>query len=395
MKREIRDIIENDVVIPDIVLQAKEDAFAKLSDDAQSVAESTKDVAGKKTRRKFGKKWVAIAAVAVLVVGTMSAGAAAGGFNSGLLKYMGITNLQPGDLKVASKKVDATFVAHGIDYKNNPAGVEKDVAVTITDVIGDETTAYFRIDFDYEMPEYFNMDDYSFWFERGGIRIYDEPEMIEEIDYPMDIDMQGRPIYEDGKLSIVYRIQGLDNLAEKYIHWEGINLWIFERDIKDEAYYNEVLFEGTWDMKFQLAYESEEPIVFCPDATITVEDAELVSVDDMDGERSIRDVDVKITEVEITPLCIWLYGEADFDPTMEEDLHFMCSLDKITYKDGTVLEYDYSNYTGSFKTNTVFMSYPSDNLMYSTNDIPLMFGKGVDLDKIESITINGVDIKVK
>lgn len=394
MKREIRDIIEQDVVIPDIVLQAKEEAYANLPDNVESVAEDTKEIAGKRTRRKFGKKWVAIAAVAVLVVGTMTAGAAAGGFDSALLKFMGITNLQPGDLKVASKKVDATFVAHGIDYKNNPAGEEKDVAVTITDVIGDETTAYFKIDFDYEMPEYFNMDDYSFWFERGGIRIYDEPEMIEEID-SADFDMWGRPIYEDGKLSIVFCIQGLEDLAEKYIHWEGINLWIFERDIKDDAYYNEVLFEGTWDMKFQLAYESEEPIVFCPDATITVEDAELVSVDDMDGERSIRDVDIKITEVEITPLCIRLEGEGAFDPTLEEDLHFMCSLDKITYKDGTVLEYDYSRYTGSLKTNTVFMSYPSDNMMYSMNDVTQMFSKAIDLDKIESITINGVEIKVK
>lgn len=78
MKREIRDIIEQDVVIPDIVLQAKEEAYANLPDNVESVAEDTKEIAGKRTRRKFGKKWVAIAAVAVLVVGTMSAGATSG-----------------------------------------------------------------------------------------------------------------------------------------------------------------------------------------------------------------------------------------------------------------------------------------------------------------------------
>lgn len=78
MKREIRDIIEQDVVIPDIVLQAKETAYANLPDNVESVVEDTKEIAGKRTRRKFGKKWVAIAAVAVLVVGTMSAGATSG-----------------------------------------------------------------------------------------------------------------------------------------------------------------------------------------------------------------------------------------------------------------------------------------------------------------------------
>lgn len=390
MKREIRDIIEQDVVIPDIVLQAKEEAYANLPDNVESVAEDTKEIAGKRTRRKFGKKWVAIAAVAVLVVGTMSAGAAAGGFDNGLLKFMGITNLQPGDLKVASNKVDATFVAHGIDYFDNPEGEEKDVAITVTDVIGDGTTAYFRMDVDYELPEDFDPDKYTLrWEYIGCLDFYSDPEMTKLVDSPEAEG--GRPIYEDGKVSWLWRIQGIEDVGAKYIHMKYVNLYLVDR----ETLTGKTIYEGEWDIKFQLAYEVEDPIVIQPDTAITVQDAELVSVDDMDGERSIRDVDVKLTEVEITPLCIQLEGEADFDPTLEEDLHFMCSLDKITYKDGTVLEYDYSNYTGSFKTNTVFMSYPSDNLMYSTNDIPQMFGKGIDLNKIESITINGVEIKVK
>ncbi|MBQ8663176.1 MAG: hypothetical protein IJ471_04905 [Eubacterium sp.] len=392
MKREIRDIIENDVVIPDIVLQAKEEAFAKIPDAAAPSEEKAEVALVKKTGRKFKKKWIAVAMVAVLAVGTLSAGAAAGGFDSGLLKFMGITDLQPGDLKVASKELDATFVAHGIDYLNNPEGEEKDVAITITEVIGDDTTAYFRMDIDYELPEDFSLDKYMLKWEYTDCRdYYSDSEMTKMVEHPED--EWGRPIYENGKVSYMWRIQGLDDIGEKYIHWKIHNLYLYE--ISTGEYVGEVVFEGEWDMKFQLAYESEEPIVINPNTSITIQDAELVSVEDVDGKRNIRDVDVMISEIEITPLCIRLEGKADFDPTLEEDLHFMYSLDKITYKDGTVIEYDYSNFTSAFKYNATLQSYPEDNVVYGSNDMTQMFAKAIDLDKIESITINGIEIKVK
>lgn len=190
----------------------------------------------------------------------------------------------------------------------------------------------------------------------------------------------------------MYRISGLDNVGEKYFHWEWNNLYIFDMETME----GDVVFEGKWDMKFQLAYESEEPIVLNPDLSIAIQDAEFADKSNPYEVRSIRDIDVEVSEIVITPLSIHLEGVAPFDPNVEQDLFIQYSLDKITYKDGTVMEYDYSDFKGrDYKYNATLQSYYQENNVFGSNNIPQMFGKGIDLEKIESITINGVEIKVK
>lgn len=68
MKREKIDILRAEIKIPEVVVDAAEDAFSKI---AMEAAGNTKN----KSKSKFKKKWFAIAMVAVLVLGTITVGA--------------------------------------------------------------------------------------------------------------------------------------------------------------------------------------------------------------------------------------------------------------------------------------------------------------------------------
>lgn len=74
MKREKIDILREEIKIPEVVVDAAEDAFAQI---AQEVSMSQKSEVTKVKRKPgFKKKWFAIAMVAVLAIGTLSVGAA-------------------------------------------------------------------------------------------------------------------------------------------------------------------------------------------------------------------------------------------------------------------------------------------------------------------------------
>ena len=77
MKRENIDILKDEVVIPEVVTNAAEDAFAKiLCDTARAEQNSTEVALMKKPGTGLKKRWIAIAIVAVLAVGTLTVGAA-------------------------------------------------------------------------------------------------------------------------------------------------------------------------------------------------------------------------------------------------------------------------------------------------------------------------------
>lgn len=133
MKREIRDIIENDVVIPDIVLQAKEEAFAKIPDTDAS-KEMTDVALVKKTGKRFKKKWVVVAMVAVLAVGTLSVGATSG--------FSWYEKIQEAMFITDSEK--NTVDKYGLGSEPNLAVTDKGVTVAVEQTIFD-SRAFFVV----------------------------------------------------------------------------------------------------------------------------------------------------------------------------------------------------------------------------------------------------------
>lgn len=77
MKKEKMDILKEDIIIPDVVTDALESAYAKILEETAAPEQNGKVVAMKKKDRPgFKKKWIAVALVAVLAVGTLSVSAA-------------------------------------------------------------------------------------------------------------------------------------------------------------------------------------------------------------------------------------------------------------------------------------------------------------------------------
>lgn len=77
MKREKIDVLRDEIHIPDVVMNAAEDAFSKIKLEASaSQKQNTAEVKMMKKPVGFKKKWIAFAMVAVLAIGTLSVGAA-------------------------------------------------------------------------------------------------------------------------------------------------------------------------------------------------------------------------------------------------------------------------------------------------------------------------------
>lgn len=77
MNRSKVEILKEEIVLPEVVVAAAEDAFDKILREASMEKVEKMEVACMKSRKpKFKKRWVALVAVAALVVGTLSVGAA-------------------------------------------------------------------------------------------------------------------------------------------------------------------------------------------------------------------------------------------------------------------------------------------------------------------------------
>lgn len=394
MRREIKDIIENDVVIPDIVLKAKENAFSQIPDDVENMETRNKETFGKSTSlnksKSFRKRWVAIAAVAVLAVGSLSVSASTGVFDELLTKFMGISEEDLSEIQVAKENAIASDTAECFDYKDNQKGIKDEVTATVSELVGDSNSAYFRVDFDYELPDDFDPEKDWIISSMTGHEFFDDEECMIKAENPEDIS--GQYYYEDGKLSIVYRYTDLEKINSKYVRLTIHDIVWFDRENLEN---HKVLCDGEWQMTFKLDYEAADPIVYDKDFAILVEDAEFEKTD---GTRAIRDTEVVIHEITLSPLNINIEATADYDPEEEIGMFLLYSIDKITMKDGAEIVYDYDrlwNGEGDYKYNAWFESTPQTNTVYSYMSLGELFGQGVNLDKVKSITINGQEIKLK
>lgn len=129
MRREILNVIENDVEIPEIVLKATEKAFAQIPDD---VPEQTKGTVVTLEKKKFKKKWIALVAVAILVVGTLSAGA-----TNGFKWYQ-----QLSEKMFVSDAEKNTAEKYNLENTQNLSVKDKGVTITVEQTLSDSEAFY-------------------------------------------------------------------------------------------------------------------------------------------------------------------------------------------------------------------------------------------------------------
>lgn len=131
MRREILNVIENDVEIPEIVLKATEKAFAQIPDDAPAHTKGTV-VTLNERKPKFKKRWIALVAVAILVIGTLSVGATNGfKWHPQLAEELFVTDAEK---DVAEK--------YNLENTQNMSVTDKGVTITVEQTLSDSEVFY-------------------------------------------------------------------------------------------------------------------------------------------------------------------------------------------------------------------------------------------------------------
>lgn len=420
MSKEKIDILKDEVVIPEVVTIAAEDALTIiLRETSQEKEQEKMEVALVKNRKpKFKKRWIAIAAVAALAVGTISVGAAkSDDWNWALLQRAGVTEAEAIDtiqLDNGYVMIDASDTSTGTDYLAKEGGVPKDVTLTVTESFGDNNNVYVRIETDYELPEGFEVDKYNY-FADFELEVTDVNGVIdpEELLTPTPMEFAGLGgIVEDGKLVFLLEMSGV-NLNVCRIDLAINNLYICSDELllKSEeempAFYNalpkeeegdlRLIYDGSWETSWQFAYE-EKGVSYAVDETL-----------------DINGIKVHLTEVVLSPIHMTILGEIDKDSVKalvteavwneklaeakkehtefgftEEELEDVVVSQilmehktylktyKICYDDGTYIE--------------PYASWPLDSVwgdeLFDAN-VVMYSGKGIDLENVHSIIVNG------
>lgn len=377
MHKKIKKMVQSEVQVPDVVLQATENALSMIPENEVKDVSITRVTTFKKNR----KKWVVCALVAVLVFGTLGVTADTDVFNNLLLEHIGVNNKEISELNLGEMNIVTSDTTEGISYAKNTRGKKETVTMMISEAIGDDSTAYFRVDFDMEIPEGIVDKIRTIKYETMSINVYEDEGFSQESeDY---VDVSSKLYFEEGKIAMVYKIE-TENITEKFFQLQWNNLIMVQKS--DPSKYVS-LFDGAWNATFSFDYEAKEPIVLNISEKIIIKDAEF---EHFDGTRVVRESSVSLEKIEINPTTITLYGELDFEPENECPSFILFSIDKITFTDGTVYEYKYTG-KDDFKYNCAFQYHAKSTAVVSKNNLFELFGHGVDPDQIESVTINGVD----
>lgn len=420
MKREKIDVLRDEIHIPDVVMNAAEDAFSKIKLEASaSQKQNTAEVKMMKKPVGFKKKWIAIAMVAVLAIGTLSVGAAkSDDWNWSLLKQAGVKEsaaLETIQIEDGYAEINVSDTSEVKDFLADPKGEKKQVTVTATESFGDNNHIDVRIETDYELPEGFDVDAYNYFVGGHFVDAVDVDGKVNKEEQATISPLSGasiRGVVEEGKLVLQMEMDGVDlNVCQ--INMELENFYIYSNSpIPKEPeelpdFYNnlptdedgmlKVICEGKWSLSWKYDYMEKE-VVYKVDETLNIKGAK-----------------VNVSEVVVSPISISIRGEIDkesvkalvtedeWNTSIEEfkkehsELNLSqeeieeavmgnilhenraeIKLYKINYKDGSFIE----PYTG-FPLDSVW------NEVLMDVEIVMATGGGVDMDNIHSIILNG------
>lgn len=250
MKHKV-DILKGEVKISDVVMNATEETFAKILEEGkQKENEKIQVMPAVRKRNGFKKRWIAVAAVAALLVGTLSVGAASGfSWYEKIAEAMFVSDTE----KNAVEK-------YGLGSEASLAVTDKGVTIAVEQTVFDSRAFFVVLSIDgVEAPTEANAA-ITFWefniltvpnaenYNNGGEYIGIDAETgkalyLLEGSLPVDGNML---ILELGEMNAEEFIASAD--GESYIHnelWRVDGNWRFEIPIE----YNTVAIEGVYSDK--------------------------------------------------------------------------------------------------------------------------------------------------
>ena len=319
--------------------------------------ESTGETFALSGRKKGGRKRFAVLALAAVLLMGLCIGVFAGSnpdWDVEILKFMGLNGSETFQLESGEVEIQVYDSCEAVEK----TGI-KEVKIMAVSSIGDRNSGCIRVETDYELPEGFD----------------EETDYIMPRNYSLNIlDRKGKFIEHgsttgymnmDGKLGYMIYIIGCEGLNTAQIKLKFEDFYLYhDLGMETGGKEKELLLEGTWELTWKYAYQSN-----------TKRYKMLKSIE-IDGEKFY------ITQIDVSPLSVWIRGFRM--PWDRKKGHAEFSIDRIGYKDGTVL--NVGGWSSSGNRDGIWI----DTFLGTTE-----MGTTIDADKIESIVIDGNEIQLK
>lgn len=301
-----------------------------------------------KSKKKFPKKkFIAILIAATFLMGVMVYASEKKEWDIAIVNYMGISNADTVQLEDGVVEIGATALNNGVTMK----------AVTS---VGDKNSAYIRIDTDFKLPETFNEETDYILPNGWNTTIYKNK-------VELNTDHGGTFMYfnNDGFLSFMMYISNCAGINRKNVKVSFSDLYIYHdlhSQEDDEVDHGSLLLSGEWVLSWKYNYRSNVNSYYPMKKVVSNGDICLV------------------TKLEISPITI--RAEAVKNPAKRSTETSRLLINKITMKDGSVIEFDPERTSGGCENNTFLDGY---------RDV-LEMGEAIDPSEVYSITIGDTEI---
>lgn len=301
-----------------------------------------------KSKKKFPKKkFIALILAATFLMGVMVYASEKKEWDIAIVNYMGISNANTVQLEDGVVEIGATALSNGVTMK----------AVTS---VGDKNSAYIRIDTDYKLPETFNKETDYIVTNNWDTTIYKN-------EAELNTDHGGSLMYfnNDGFLSFMMYISNCDGIDRKHVKVSFSDLYIYHdlnSQKNDEVDPGTLLLSGEWVLSWKYNYRSNVDTYYPMKKVVSNGDSCLV------------------TKLEISPITV--RAEAVKNPTKRSLETSQLLINKITMKDGSVVEFNPESTSGGCENNTFLEGY---------RDV-IEMGEAIDPSEVYSITIGDTEI---
>ena len=316
---------------------------------------------GQKLRpRKFLA--LVLAAALLMAFGVVASAARTNDWDIALMEFMGIDDADTLQWSDGTVQIQASSVCSGTDYAQNPKGEIQPLKIAATSSIGDKNAAYIHLDTNYTLPVNFDPKHDYILPGNTSINVYEKnPQSSPAITTCGTVFTS---MEDEGKLVFLLYIADCPKINKSYVALDFEDLYLYhdkgdtDNSVSAEP---ELLYKGSWSLHWKYAYRSN------------VKRIRLMKPLEFEG------VKCWLTQVEVSPLGIRL--KAFVNPLHRLSGAVWMDIDKVTYKDGTVLEIGGSSTAGN--RNGIFLEG------YCGTDV---IKEVLNVDEIASIMVGGEEI---
>ena len=334
----------------------------KIKQIAEIIKQPATPRAGQKVRpRKFLA--LVLAAALLMGFGVVASAAHSNDWDIALMEFMGIDNADTLQWSDGTVQIQASSVCSGTDYAQDSSGKIHPLKITATSSIGDKNAAYIRLDTNYTLPKNFDPERDYILPGNTAVNVYKKnPQNNPSITTCGTVFTS---MEKEGKLVFLLYISDCPKINKSYVTLDFEDLYLYhgnadtDNSVPAEP---ELLYKGSWSLHWKYAYRSN------------VKRIRLLKPLQLEG------IKCWLTQVEVSPLGIRL--KAFVNPLHRVSGAVWMNIDKITYKDGTVLEIGGSSTAGN--RNGIFLEG------YCGTDV---IKEVLNVDEIVSITVCGEEIR--